>query len=95
MITHSENADILVHEAYSKDWMEEGIKRVPHMEKIIKGVMNIHTSTAEAAEIAEKAKVKHLVFTHLSLGDFEKDKNSSPPKTHQTSPNQRVLLYFL
>ena len=30
--------------------------------------MNYHTSTFEAAEIAMKAKVKHLVFTHLIPG---------------------------
>ena len=65
MIKYSERADILIHEAYSKDWMERARKSDPHAENIITKVMNYHSSTNEAAEIAKKAKVKHLVFTHL------------------------------
>ncbi len=65
MIRHSERADVLIHEAYSREWMDRGLKRFPHMRRTIESVMNYHSSTLEAAEIARKAKVKHLVFTHL------------------------------
>ncbi len=65
MIRFSQGADILVHEAYSRDWMERGIRMNPDQETIINRVMNYHTSTNEAAYIARKAGVKHLVYTHL------------------------------
>jgi len=66
MIKYSENADILIHEAYSKTWMDRVMKKAPHgMKDLLTKIMNYHSSTDEAAEIAKKAKVKHLVFTHL------------------------------
>lgn len=65
MVQHSEKADLLIHEAYSREWMERGIERFPHMRSTIEKVMNYHSSTFEAAKIARKAGVKHLVFTHL------------------------------
>jgi ribonuclease Z len=65
MVKHSEGADVLIHEAYSRDWIEAGLKRFPHMTKRAMAIMNYHSSTLEAAEIAKKARVKHLVFTHM------------------------------
>ncbi len=66
MIRYAEKADILIHEAYSKTWMARGLKDAPpEMKKTIHNVMNYHSSTTEVAKIAEKARVKHLVFTHL------------------------------
>jgi len=78
MIIQSETADILVHEAYSMKWLERGLKNNPSLEKIITNIVNYHSSTMEVAEIAKKARVKHLVFTHLMpdpspLWYFEKD----------------------
>ncbi|MBU0995207.1 MAG: MBL fold metallo-hydrolase [Proteobacteria bacterium] len=78
MVRYSEKADVLVHEAYSKRWLDKGLKRFPEKRAMVEGIMEYHSSTLEAAEIAQRAKVKHLVFTHLIPGPapvwyFEKD----------------------
>ena len=78
MIKYSESSDILIHEAYSKKWLERGLKKNPYLEKIIANIVNYHSSTLAVAEIAKKAGVKHLVFTHLMpdpavLSYFERD----------------------
>lgn len=65
MIRYSRNADLLVHECYSKAFMEKAIQKYPQMKNEIHQVMTYHTSTIEAAEIAEKAEVKQLALTHL------------------------------
>ncbi len=65
MIRYSEKADILIHEAYSREWTNRAMQNDPNAGKVLTKVMNYHSSTIEAAEIAEKAKVKHLVYTHL------------------------------
>ena len=78
MVRYSEKADILVHEAYSKGWLDQGLKRFPEKKANVEGIMVYHSSTLEAAEIAKRAKAKHLVFNHLIPGPapvwyFEKD----------------------
>jgi ribonuclease Z len=69
MVRYSEGADVLVHEAYSKPWTDMGMKKFPgdkaKLKAAIEGVTKYHSSTFEVAEIAQKARVKHLVFTHL------------------------------
>jgi ribonuclease Z len=65
VLRYSRDADLLVHEAYSASYMQAALEKYPHMEKEIRQVMKYHTSTLEAAEIAESAGVKHLVLTHL------------------------------
>ncbi|MCP4751483.1 MAG: MBL fold metallo-hydrolase [Proteobacteria bacterium] len=65
VIKHAEKADILIHEAYSQPWIEMGLQRFPEKAAKAEAVKKYHSSTLEAAEIARKAGVKHLVFTHL------------------------------
>ena len=78
MIRYSEKADVLVHEAYNQRWLDNVIKRFPEKKTMVQGIVGYHSSTLEAAEIAQKASVKHLVFTHLIPGPnpawyFERD----------------------
>ncbi len=70
MVIQAKGADVLVHEAYSKQLTDIMLKKLrsENFEKVraaIEGVMQYHSSTAEVAEIAERAEVKHLVFTHV------------------------------
>ena len=65
MIRYASRADLLIHEAYSQNWISQGVKKYPHMKKTAENIINYHSSVIEAARIAEKAKVKRLVFTHL------------------------------
>jgi len=63
---YSENADILIHESYSTKWNDrvEEIYGNSDTGRGFKGAEYKHTSTLEAAKIAESAGVKHLVLTH-------------------------------
>ena len=78
MVRYSEKADVIVHEAYSKRWLDKGLKQFPEKRAMVEGIMAYHSSNLEAAEVAKKAGAKHLVFTHLIPGPapvwyFEKD----------------------
>lgn len=64
------NVDLLVHEALSKELV--GIledtakaKNLPILAKILYDIPDYHTSPVEAAEIAEAAKVGHLLYYHI------------------------------
>ncbi|WP_276356466.1 MBL fold metallo-hydrolase [Cohnella caldifontis] len=64
MVKHAAGADLLVHEAYNKPWLDALIARYPEHEKALSNPAKYHTTTLEAAEIARRAGVKHLVLTH-------------------------------
>ena len=64
MVKHSQNADLLIHEAYNKKWLDYLIEQNPNHAKALSNPAKYHTTTLEAAEIAKKASVKHLVLTH-------------------------------
>jgi len=64
MIEQSRNADLLIHEAYNKAWLDGLIEQNPRFEKALSNPAKYHTTTLEAAEIADAAAVKHLVLTH-------------------------------
>jgi ribonuclease Z len=60
LIRHAGNADILVCEAYAGSNASPGAEGTRPW-----SIQDYHTSAAEAGEMAEKAKVKTLVLTHL------------------------------
>ncbi|KIL40420.1 ribonuclease Z [Gordoniibacillus kamchatkensis] len=64
MVEHSRGADLLVHEAYNKEWLDGLIEQYPEYAQALSNPAKYHTTTLEAAEIAAKAGVKHLVLTH-------------------------------
>lgn len=64
MVHHSHGADLLVHEAYNKEWLDGLIEQYPEYAQALSNPAKYHTTTLEAAEIAAKAGVKHLVLTH-------------------------------
>lgn len=67
---HTAGADLLIHDVLAKDVMtmaagnadRSGDKR---RAKLIRDILTYHASPAEAAEIANEAKVDTLVFTHM------------------------------
>lgn len=61
MLKYSQGVDLLIHEAYNKDTL---IEQYPAYDKALSNPAKYHTTTLEAAEIAEQAGVKHLVLTH-------------------------------
>ncbi|MGE5627666.1 MAG: MBL fold metallo-hydrolase [Solirubrobacterales bacterium] len=65
IVKYGQNADLMVHEAYSTYYMEKAKKMYPDRERTINDVMKYHASTLEVANEAKEAHVKHLVLTHL------------------------------
>ncbi len=65
VIRQARGADLLIHEAYSKRWIERAVEDYPKARDLANGIMGYHSSTFEAAEVARAAGVNHLVFTHL------------------------------
>jgi ribonuclease Z len=64
MVKYSEGIDLLVHESYNKPWLDALIAKFPEQAVGLSNPAKYHTTTLEAAEIARKAGVKHLVLTH-------------------------------
>jgi ribonuclease Z len=64
MIAYSKGIDLLVHEAYNKEWLDALIAKYPEQATGLNNPAKYHTTTLQAAEIAKQAGVKHLVFTH-------------------------------
>ena len=70
-IKNSINADVLFHEAQANHIvkiLENENKKVGNnlAAKIMADIVTYHTTPVEAAEIANQANVKHLVFYHLT-----------------------------
>ena len=70
-IKNSKNADVLFHEAQANHIVkiiENENKKIGNnlAAKIMADIVTYHTTPIEAAEIANQANVKHLVFYHLT-----------------------------
>ncbi|MCZ8514428.1 hypothetical protein O9H85_18770 [Paenibacillus filicis] len=61
---YAAGADLLVHEAYNKPWLDALIAMYPDQAVGLNNPAKYHTTTLQAAEIAAKAGVKHLLLTH-------------------------------
>lgn len=64
MVTQAKGADLLVHEAYNKEWLDSLIRKFPEQSGGLGNPAKYHSTTLEAAKIAHDAGVKHLVLTH-------------------------------
>ncbi len=66
IVKYSKNADILIHESYNSKWIDRAGSVYGNRDtgRAFAGAMHKHTSTLEAAKIAEDAKAKHLVLNH-------------------------------
>ncbi len=65
IVKYSQNADLLVHEAFSTFLLEQAKKKYPGRAKTIDAIQGYHTSTLDVAKMAKDAHVKHVVLTHL------------------------------
>lgn len=63
---YSRDADILIHESYCAKWNDRVGEVYGNSDtgRVSKGAEYKHTSTLEAAKLAEDSNVKHLVLTH-------------------------------
>lgn len=67
LIRLARDADILVHEVISRDWLNEEMPepRSPQIEAGYQHMIGAHTPADEVGAIAEEAGVGHLVLNHL------------------------------
>jgi len=64
MVKHAKDVDLLIHEAYNKEWLDALIAMYPEEAVGLGNPAKYHTTTLEAAEIARQAEAKHLLLTH-------------------------------
>lgn len=57
-------ADVLIHDAYNAAWLREIAGQHPELAIQVTNPAKYHTTTLEAAQIAQDAGVRHLVLTH-------------------------------
>lgn len=57
-------SDLLIHDAFQKDWLEAIAAENPAFSTQALNPAKYHTTTLEAAQIAQDAGVRHLVLTH-------------------------------
>ncbi|THF85515.1 MBL fold metallo-hydrolase [Deinococcus sp. KSM4-11] len=57
-------ADVLIHDAYNAAWLREISDQNPELAVQVTNPAKYHTTTLEAAQIAQDAGVRHLVLTH-------------------------------
>lgn len=70
MIRHAANADILVHEAYSKRMLAAAARAADDLKiglnsSSIRRIQETHSSTLEAARVAKESGAKKLVLNHI------------------------------
>ena len=63
-VEHAQGADLLIHEAYQRQWLDAIVEENPAFATQVLNPAKYHTTTLEAAQIARDARVKHLVLTH-------------------------------
>ncbi|SDC92306.1 ribonuclease Z [Paenibacillus sp. UNCCL117] len=64
MVKYAKDTDLLVHEAYNKAWLDALIEMYPEERVGLNNPAKYHTTTLEAADIAQRAGAKHLLLTH-------------------------------
>ena len=69
LIKYSNNADVLFHDALSKNLIEivrkSSFDNRPLLAKLLQDILSYHATPLEAAETANQANVKHLILYHL------------------------------
>ena len=63
-VEHAQGADLLIHEAYQRQWLDATVEENPAFATQVLNPAKYHTTTLEAAQIARDARVGHLVLTH-------------------------------
>lgn len=71
LIKHASGADILIHEVVAKHLVDRSanyLRKTGHIRfaEMAHDAQSSHTSASEAVDVALRAKVKKLVFTHLA-----------------------------
>jgi ribonuclease Z len=63
-VAHARGADLLVHDAYNAAWLAEIAQENPELAVQVNNPAKYHTTTLEAAQVAQEAGARHLVLTH-------------------------------
>ncbi|MBC8086657.1 MAG: MBL fold metallo-hydrolase [Phycisphaerae bacterium] len=65
LIELAKDADVLVHEAIIPSAVDRLIANVPNAPDLKRSILSHHTSAEEAGQVAQAARVKTLVLSHL------------------------------
>jgi ribonuclease BN (tRNA processing enzyme) len=65
----SQGADVLVHEALYAPGLDRLVARVPNAQDLKRSIMSHHTAAEDAGYLAQTARVKTLVLSHLVPAD--------------------------
>jgi ribonuclease BN (tRNA processing enzyme) len=65
LVALAKDADILVHEAYLPEYIDEMIGALPNAKALKASIISHHTSAEQAGQVALRANVKTLVLSHL------------------------------
>ncbi|MEP7384396.1 MAG: MBL fold metallo-hydrolase [Gemmatimonadota bacterium] len=65
LIALARNADVLVHEAMIPSAVDRLIANVPNAPDLKRSILSHHTSAEDAGRVAQAARVKTLVLSHL------------------------------
>jgi ribonuclease BN (tRNA processing enzyme) len=69
LIKLAQDADVLVHEALYPPGIDRLVARVPNAADLKRSIMSHHTTAEDAGRVAQAARVKTLVLSHLAPSD--------------------------
>lgn len=72
LVKLAQGADVLVHEAISREWLNEEMPepRSPQVQAGYQHMLGAHTAADEVGKVAEEAGVRRLVLNHLVPSDW-------------------------
>jgi ribonuclease BN (tRNA processing enzyme) len=75
LIEMAQGADVLVHEVIARGWVERLLPqpRNDAQEGLFQHLINAHTVIEDVGPVAERAKAKTLVLSHVVPGNWPED----------------------
>ena len=69
LVKLAQGADVLVHEVINKEALSRLMARVPNADRLVRHIVDSHTTREDLGVVARKAGVKTLVLTHFVPSD--------------------------
>jgi ribonuclease BN (tRNA processing enzyme) len=69
LIELARGADVLVHEAFYPSGIDRLVRKVPNASDLKRSIVSHHTTAEDAGRVAQAARVKTLVLSHLVPAD--------------------------
>jgi len=82
LIHFSKESDFLIHEAYLRDSLDKIVERTQLGKKLKNHLTRSHTPLEKVIQIAQKAKIKNLILSHLI-----------PPQSKENTWENEIIKY--